>query len=391
MTRAMERLIVSGSIGPPGEAGEETPIGWVLSRLGLEEEARNGAAGVPVEVERGAATVLLRVDRGQPDPVREADPAPAPATESGQLALFEGSGEALPPPAPRLRELTVVPEPPFHRVSRLSYSALSLFDRCSYRYYAERVAGMRPAPWGPPDGDGDAPGPVGLHPTELGDAVHRLLERVDLARPAVPGDLDELVRAWYPAVRETEVEHVTRHVRAYCDSGLARRIAALEGVRVERPFAFTLDGVLLNGRLDVLWRSGPEALVLDYKTNLLEGRPPGAIVEEEYRLQRLVYALACFRAGADEVEVVYQFLEAPEDVVSQTYRRADADGLECELGEVIARIREGDFRPTPRPFACSGCPALDRVCAGPQLGIAPDALEAPATDPGLASAPATPG
>jgi len=36
-----------------------------------------------------------------------------------------------------------VPPPPLHRVRRLSYSALALFERCSYRYYAERVAGLR--------------------------------------------------------------------------------------------------------------------------------------------------------------------------------------------------------------------------------------------------------
>ena len=85
-------------------------------------------------------------------PVNVPEPDAASDPESGQLALFEGAGEALPPPAPRLRELTVVPEPPLHRVSRLSFSALSLFERCSYRYYAERVAGMRPAPWGPAEG-----------------------------------------------------------------------------------------------------------------------------------------------------------------------------------------------------------------------------------------------
>ena len=90
-----------------------------------------------------------------------------------------------------------------------------------------------------------------------------------------------------------------------------------------------------------------------------------------------MYALACFRAGFDEVEVVYQFLEAPEDVVSSTFSRGDVDALERELGAAIARIREGDFRPTPSPFACSGCPALDRVCAGPRLGSAPDGATAP--------------
>jgi len=368
MTRAKERLIVSGSVGDAVDASDETPIGWVLDRLGLRDDARDGAANGPVEVERGAATVLLRVDRGQPDPSPPVVPETVPLAiaANGQLALFEGSGEAIPAPAPRLHELAVVPEPPLHRVARLSYSAISLFERCSYRYYAERVVGMRPAPWERSDGNGSG---LTLHPTELGDAVHRLLERVDLARPAVPADLRDLVRAWYPDASEPEIEHIERHVGAYCDSTLAARVAGLEGVRVERPFVFEVDHVLLNGRLDVLWRSGVEALVLDYKTNAMDGRAPAAVVEDEYRLQRIVYALACFRAGAEDVEVVYQFLEAPEEVVSERFSRIDVERLERELGAVIARIQEGDFRPTPSAFACAGCPALDRVCAGPGLAL----------------------
>ena len=39
------------------------------------------------------------------------------------------------------------------------------------------------------------------------------------------------------------------------------------------------------------------ALVVDYKTNALGEASPEEIVEHDYRLQRLVYALACFRAG----------------------------------------------------------------------------------------------
>jgi hypothetical protein len=101
----------------------------------------------------------------------------------------------------------------------------------------------------------------------------------------------------------------------------------------------------------------------------MDGRAPAAVVEDEYRLQRVVYALACFRAGAEDVEVVYQFLESPEEIVSERFSRPDVERLERELGAVIARLREGDFRPTPSAFACSGCPALDRVCAGPGLAL----------------------
>ena len=377
MTRARERLIVSGSIGAAGEGGEETPIAWVLGRLGLEEEARRPTTDGPFAIERGAATVVLRVDHGQQAPPSPPVVVPEPvvvANEAGQLALFEGSGEALPPPAPRLRELTVVPDPPLHRVARLSFSALSLFERCSYRYYAERVVGMRPAAWA---SNGTGEGTGALHATEIGDTVHRALELVDLAHPVRPDGLEALVRTWYPTVTDSEIAHVTSLVDAYCTSSLARRIAALDGVRVERPFAFELDDVLLNGRLDVLWRSGGDALVVDYKTNVLEGRDPDEIVDAEYRAQRSVYALACLRAGVERVEVAYQFLEAPEAVVSASYSVADLELLERELRDTIARIREGDFRPTPSAFACSGCPALNRVCAGPDLGGYPDELPLP--------------
>jgi ATP-dependent helicase/nuclease subunit A len=124
---------------------------------------------------------------------------------------------------------------------------------------------------------------------------------------------------------------------------------------------------MLHGRLDVLHQQDGRSLVLDYKTNTLEESTPAEIVEHEYRLQRLVYALACFRSGAQVVEVVYHFLERPDAVVSTTYERSEIGALEAELSEAIARIRAGEFRPTPSEYACAGCPALDVVCAGPRL------------------------
>ncbi len=128
--------------------------------------------------------------------------------------------------------------------------------------------------------------------------------------------------------------------------------------------------MLIRGRLDVLWQEGDRALVVDYKSNALEGREPAEIVEAEYVLQRLVYALVCLRSGATEVEIAYQFLERPDDVVSTSFTRDDVAELESELSAAIARIRAGEFRPTPSEFVCADCPALDLVCAGPRLAVA---------------------
>jgi hypothetical protein len=182
--------------------------------------------------------------------------------------------------------------------------------------------------------------------------------------------LDDTVRGWYPEVTSPELDRIAELVEAFCASDLAKRVAGLPGARPERPFTFEHDDVILRGRLDVLWQDGAQALVVDYKSNALEGREPGEIVDAEYMLQRLVYALVCLRAGASEVEIAYQFLERPDDVVSTTFTREDERTLEAELSAAIGRIRAGDFRPTPSEFACSDCPALDLICAGPRLAVA---------------------
>jgi hypothetical protein len=188
-------------------------------------------------------------------------------------------------------------------------------------------------------------------------------------------ELEAKVREWYPAVTDSELERISGLVDAYCASELAQRVARLPGARPERPFAFQQDGVLLHGRLDVLWREGEKALVVDYKSNALEGADPASVVEAEYRLQRLVYALACLRDGATEAEVVYHFLERPDDAVAATFSTGDIPALEAELSATIARIREGVFKPTPSEFACADCPALDLVCAGPRLRVHQQGLE----------------
>src|SRR5439155_1378943 len=86
-----------------------------------------------------------------------------------------------------------------------------------------RVAGMaeRRAERREAEGDG------GLRATEIGDAVHRLLEQVDLSAPAEPEV--EQVRGWYAAVSDEELERIRSFVAAYCESELARRVATTFG------------------------------------------------------------------------------------------------------------------------------------------------------------------
>jgi hypothetical protein len=62
--------------------------------------------------------------------------------------------------------------------------------------------------------------------------------------------------------------------------------------------------------------------------------------------------------------------------VATSFRREELPTLEAELSAAIALIDAGEFVPTPSDFTCSGCPALDLVCAGPKLRAPPARLVA---------------
>jgi ATP-dependent exoDNAse (exonuclease V) beta subunit len=354
MTRAMERLIVCGSVDPTRRDAGRSPIGWVIERLGADL-----AATEPVEIDRDGSKVLVRVDRAKPEP-----PQPAAAE---QLPLFESIEEASDAAGFELAPLAPVAMPPaIPPVRRLSYSALALFAKCSYRFYAERLVGLAPA-----EPVGRADEADGLAATEIGDAVHALLEADPGAAAGAVASAEEIsafLTRRYALVGPEDADRVAGLVAAWRSSPLAQRLGELSGVRTELPFAFEHDGVLLHGRFDLFWRQAREALVVDYKTNRLEGAAPAEIVEREYRLQRLVYALAALHGGVEAVEVSFVFLEQPADVVTASFGPDDATALEEELSAAIAAIQAGDFRPTPSEWACAGCPALDRVCAGLRLG-----------------------
>ena len=80
----------------------------------------------------------------------------------------------------------------------------------------------------------------------------------------------------------------------------------------------------------------------DLKTTRARGREPAAVVESEYALQRSIYALAALRSGAPAAEIVFCFLERPEEPVTRRFTAEDADGLAAE-------VRRGDRRGCARP------------------------------------------
>jgi RecB family exonuclease len=249
-------------------------------------------------------------------------------------------------------------------VESLSYTSLTTYLSCGYRFYAERVLGLPAAP----DQGAEAAARAGtLSAAERGSAVHALLERLDFRRPLRPSPKAiAAVAARAPTGREaTEIAALVERFGA---SELCRRIGRATRVRREQPFAFALGQTMITGALDVIAAEpGDSVLVVDYKTDRLEGAQPAAVVDRAYRTQRLVYALAALRSGAGRVEVVHVFLEAPDHPVAAAFDAAQLSALEQELETLAEGVLSGEFAvtETPRREVCRGCPAEGGLCSWP--------------------------
>jgi ATP-dependent exoDNAse (exonuclease V) beta subunit len=393
MTRARERLIVSGAAkldawpepddagaARSGEAGRRaggrpaaSPILWIGPAL-LDDLPARVAEGSGVT---GAGVRFSFLDSADvedpPSPVPRVPPHPAPAPSPPPPAPSPPPpapsppppAPSPPPPAPSPPPPAPSPRPPAPPVSTLSYSSLAEYDRCGYRFYAERVLGL------PPRRVAALPPGEGLPGTERGVLVHALLERLDFRRPIPPtsATVAELCRREGIApVSVDEADELAAIVAAFARSPTRERLGRATGVRREERFAFPLaGGVLVTGALDVLAREAGRTLVVDYKTDRLEGAAPAALVTARYETQRLIYALAVLRAGAEAVEVEHLFLERPDEPVSATFTRAETPRLNDELTKRATGILRREFAVTDAPHraVCEGCPAEGGLCSWP--------------------------
>lgn len=333
---------------------------------------------VPALVPGLAPGVLERSWEGRPariavtlnSPDRLGPPAPARARPSAP-------GTALPEPA--ALEAPVAPpgqSPLAPALARLSYSSLGAYDRCGYRFYLQRVLGLPDvAPPTARSGRGEPAGDGGLDPRLRGTLVHEVLERIDLRAPAAPAPATwRAFAAGHGAeLTDEEVADLTALVEAFAGCDLRERLARAAGVRREAPFTLALEpggaAPLLHGVVDVIARERDgRTLVVDHKTDRLDGADPSELADRAYGAQRAAYALAALTDGADSVEVAHLFLERPDAPASAGFTAGDAPALREQLLELAEGALAGRFPVAARPHRelCSTCPGRRTLCSHPE-------------------------
>jgi ATP-dependent helicase/nuclease subunit A len=408
MTRARERLLLSGAVDferwPEQRLGAPT-ISWLGPALSpdlpasvqklqppIRELAVVASDGTSVRVSlklndpETAGTVLQLDGRSKAD---DGAPHTHPRPTQTNTTAIEGGQAGGPQPRP------LAPPNDVARLETLSYTSLTELSRCSYRFYLERVLGL-PEQRTHVGVGGESRGD-GLQARVRGTIVHRLLESLDFLRCAAPSteDVARVAGELGVSIAPHEREDLAALLGAALDTPLAARLAAIApGARREYPFALTLaipetslsrdpvpveslpldsptepqpDEVLLTGVLDLIARE-PDGgmLVVDYKSDrVLPGEDLPEVVEREYSIQRLLYALAVLCDGAPRVEIVHWFLHRPSEPVGAVFAADDRSRLQDAVARLVRSAHAGSFTVSEAPHRglCLTCPGRAGLCS----------------------------
>lgn len=356
-TRARELLILAGGTDTskwPAPRNGGPPIDWIVRAL-------TPTLQLPALLERtwDGRIARLKIHVNTPETLPDEALVSRPRTQHQEPTALPSVPAKVTPEFVRGR-----PAP-----QRLSYSQLSDYAKCGYRFYLKRVLNL-PNIQPPPPLEGEPETVSGIDPLLRGSIVHAALEELDFDAPHAPADDD--VRALTDAeLTDEEVAEIQAFVDAFARSPLCDRLTRAARVTREAGFHFALDqdgsGPLVRGFVDVYAQEADGAhLVVDYKTDHVpEGTTPEAYVERNYETQRLVYALAALRAGAPRVEVAYCLLERPDEPLTVTYDAHDAPDVAARIRELAHGILTHAYPVTDTPHRelCGTCPGRTKLCS----------------------------
>lgn len=359
LTRAESRLVLSG-VADLEEVPDATEASSFATRItqiyGVDdfpgtitvpspafvEDSEDRSPSIPIEVKLNRA---------------ESAAGLAEVTRSETLNRVEE--EAGDPPLHR-PELAGFPEVP------LSYSALAAYRECPARFFATRVlkfdpTGQKEARDTPLDPELQIRREI--DPTDFGVAVHELLEVLPSRRWISPSEVEIARKLEFHGVLDPAASALARQM---IDGFLATDLAAElvnRKVDVESGLLVEVDDVMIRGYADLLVRDPVRPLILDYKSNRLDGTSTRELMEK-YDLQRDLYALAVSKAlGVDEVETAFVFLRAPQEPVRDLFDRERLNEAEEVIRTIVRDIVEGRYLGGPEAIRqpCGNCWACETL------------------------------
>ena len=331
-TRAERRLTLSAAqwyVGASEPQGRSLFYDFIAAQTDVVTELYQHE---PAAVDPQVAAMERR--RTEADKRIAAAAAVTPKNTGGPPSLFDDPAIVPMAPAPR------------RAPSALSVTNLVSFARCPRQFYWSAV---RPLPR------------TGSTAARIGTEVHRRIElrasrQLVLLEPEVEFDHD---------LAEPDIDRVGAEdiVTQLTSSFVASPYAELDPERVEAPFVLVVEGVLVRGRIDAVYRRDGKLELVDFKTGL-EPDPGDASALVQLDLYALA-AVDTWGVRAEDLRTSYCYLRAggPAEVHSSDWDEGRIAAVRRELGARLAAIAGGRYPTTPGAW-CRRCDFVDACPTG---------------------------
>ncbi|MDM5153791.1 helicase-exonuclease AddAB subunit AddA [Bacillus sp. DX1.1] len=170
----------------------------------------------------------------------------------------------------------------------------------------------------------------GLSYAERGTAVHAVMQHVNLKKPitaeTIQEQIAEMVNKELLTFEQAE-EIAAERIVAFFDTELGKRVLAAKSVEREVPFTMMLsaeeayqnwqgeheESVLVQGVIDCMMEEEDGVVLVDFKTDTIEGRFPGGfdqarpVLEDRYKVQLTLYGKALEKSLGQPVKGKYLY------------------------------------------------------------------------------------
>jgi ATP-dependent exoDNAse (exonuclease V) beta subunit len=265
------------------------------------------------------------------------------------LDLAQARMESPERPAPRAPEVIEEREERLARPlltgqhdASVAVTSVDMFQECPRKYFLARYLGWEaPASLtAPPSLTEPRPSGSGyLEPSALGAQVHDLLAGLDVPE-AGPEALELAAR--------------------FRASELGRRASASSRLEREFDFLIEVEGILLDGRIDLWFEEGGELVLVDYKTDNVPAADAAARAQS-YALQLQLYALALERAAGRLPGRAFIYLLRPDVAVPVSLRAEDFEAARAAVRALRQAQEEMRF-PLRAGAPCHRCAYLRTLC-----------------------------
>lgn len=346
LTRAKEKLVLSGSIKPT-KSGVSDKSPWMARIAAALRIDPTGEAGV---VDVGGVPVAVRYSHQAPPPapVIVAPLGSRPAlrarwsqgTGAGEAAAAEEGLSYDAPGAERLLERLVAPIKPYQYTLDVTVTALAAAAAGGVSP-AERLDFVDSEPDKGPeaaeiematDGQGRTPA------DEYGTVYHALMEWWLLRRPRRTPEPAEVSHLLAP-LRPQEREGLLVEAADFWGGEWGQRVLAAKRAYAELPFLYKTRRGLLKGQMDLVYLD-PKAgwTVLDYKTNKTATTADIDALVESYRMQIGLYALVFAELSGERPAAGVLYFSRARQARVIGYRETSYRDLRIRLEEAYEHL-----------------------------------------------------